>query len=248
MSNFNNNSFNNELIEGISNNPNVINSQMKQENGPNSQSIRIVNLIDENKAKNIFFYSKYKYLCYKYGIENIRKNHIDIIIKKVKIKIFKNIHKILKFCLKINHINRLPQNFIINVKVKYNQQFLNKTIEEIYLKFSALPSLEEMINNNYIKKDKTEEFSIFMKAKLIDIIKFYLKSDLFTLDKKILEKKSGINDVILFDFVANNINDYFLYGNSSNMEAIISENNSFKNNDEYNPKNEDKTKNGFNQI
>lgn len=248
MSNFNINSFNNELIEGISNNPNVINSQMKQENGPNSQSIRIVNLIDENKAKNIFFYSKYKYLCYKYGIENIRKNHIDIIIKKVKIKIFKNIHKILKFCLKINHINRLPQNFIINVKVKYNQQFLNKTIEEIYLKFSALPSLEEMINNNYIKKDKTEEFSIFMKAKLIDIIKFYLKSDLFTLDKKILEKKSGINDVILFDFVANNINDYFLYGNSSNMEAIISENNSFKNNDEYNPKNEDKTKNGFNQI
>ena len=248
MSNFNINSFNNELIEGISNNPNVINSQMKQENGPNSQSIRIVNLIDENKAKNIFFYSKYKYLCDKYGIENIRKNHIDIIIKKVKIKIFKNIHKILKFCLKINHINRLPQNFIINVKVKYNQQFLNKTIEEIYLKFSALPSLEEMINNNYIKKDKTEEFSIFMKAKLIDIIKFYLKSDLFTLDKKILEKKSGINDVILFDFVANNINDYFLYGNSSNMEAIISENNSFKNNDEYNPKNEDKTKNGFNQI
>ena len=87
-----------------------------------------------------------------------------------------------------------------------------------------------------------------MKAKLIDIIKFYLKSDLFTLDKKILEKKSGINDVILFDFVANNINDYFLYGNSSNTEAIISENNSFKNNDEYNPKNEDKTKNGFNQI
>jgi len=248
MSNFNINSFNNELIEGISNNPNVINSQMKQENGPNSQSIRIVNLIDENKAKNIFFYSKYKYLCYKYGIENIRKNHIDIIIKKVKIKIFKNIHKILKFCLKINHINRLPQNFIINVKVKYNQQFLNKTIEEIYLKFSALPSLEEMINNNYIKKDKTEEFSIFMKAKLIDIIKFYLKSDLFTLDKKILEKKSGINDVILFDFVANNINDYFLYGNSSNTEAIISENNSFKINDEYNPKNEDKTKNGFNQI
>jgi hypothetical protein len=166
----------------------------------------------------------------------------------VKIKIFKNIHKILKYCLKLNHIKRLPQNFIINVKVKYNQQFLNKTIEEIYLKFSTLPSLEEMINNNYIKKDKTEEFSIFMKAKLIDIIKFYLKSDLFTLDKKILEKKSGINDVILFDFVANNINDYFLYGNSSNTEAIISENNSFKNNDEYNPKNEDKTKNGFNQI
>ena len=103
-----------------------------------------------------------------------------------------------------------------------------------------------MINNNYIKKDKTEEFSIFMKAKLIDIIKFYLKSDLFTLDKKILEKKSGINDVILFDFVANNISDYFLYENSSDIEEIISENNSFKNNDEFNPKNKDEAQSVFN--
>ena len=142
----------------------------------------------------------------------------------------------------------MPQNFIINVKVKYNQQFLNKTIEEIYLKFSTLPSLEEMINNNSIKKDKTEEFTIFMKAKLRDIIKFYLKSDLFTLDKKILEKKSGINDAILFDFVANNICDYFLYGNTSDMEAIISENNSFKNNDEFDPRNEGKAQRAFNQI
>ena len=246
MSNGNINSFDNELIEGLSNNPKVINSQNKIENGPNPHSHQIVNLIDENKAKNILFYSKYKYLCCKYGIENIRKNHIDIIIKKVKIKIFKNIHKILKFCLKINHINRLPQNFIINVKVKYNQEFLNKTIEEIYLKFSALPSLEEMINNNYIKKDKTEEFSIFMKAKLIDIIKFYLKSDLFTLDKKILEKKSGINDVILFDFVANNISDYFLYENSSDIEEIISDHNSLRNNDEFNPKNKDEAQSVFN--
>lgn len=234
------NSFDNELIEGLSNNSNMIDSQLKHETNPNSQNNQIVNYIDENKAKNIFFYSKYKYLCYKYGVENIRKNRIDIIIKKVKIKIFKNIHKILKYCLKLNHIKRLPQNFIINVKVKYNQQFLNKTIEEIYLKFSTLPSLEEMINNNSIKKDKTEEFTIFMKAKLRDIIKFYLKSDLFTLDKKILEKKSGINDAILFDFVANNICDYFQYGNSTlNKKENISEIN-LNNNINYNLENEEK--------
>ena len=28
-------------------------------------------------------------------------------------------------------------------------------------------------------------------------------------------RKSGLNDVILFDFVANNICDYFLYGSTS---------------------------------
>ena len=63
-----------------------------------------------------------------------------------------------------------------------------------------------------------------------DIIKIYLLSELFVLDKKKLEKKSGINDAILFDFVANNICDYFLYGNSSNIETIIDEKNSIINN------------------
>jgi len=56
------NSFDNELIEGLSNNSNMIDSQLKHETNPNSQNNQIVNYIDENKAKNIFFYSKYKYL------------------------------------------------------------------------------------------------------------------------------------------------------------------------------------------
>ena len=34
-------------------------------------------------------------------------------------------------------------------------------------------------------------------------------------DKKKLQKKSGLNDVILFDFVANNIYDYFQYNSVS---------------------------------
>jgi len=84
-----------------------------------------------------------------------------------------------------------------------------------------------MKEKDYINKDKTEIFTIFIKSKLKDIIKIYLLSELFILHKKNLEKKSGINDAILFDFVANNIIDYFLYGNSSNIEDnIISEKNS----------------------
>ena len=51
--------------------------------------------IDENKKKILSFYSKFKYLCCKYKIDNLRKNHIDIIIKKVKIKLFKGIHEVI---------------------------------------------------------------------------------------------------------------------------------------------------------
>ena len=240
MSETNINSSNNELIENTNNNLNAINIRNNSENVINNDSNENVNIIDENKSKIIFFYSQYKYLCYKHGVENIRKNRIDIIMKKVKIKIFKAIHEILKFCLNIHHINRLPQNFIINIRIEFNKKYLEKTIEEIYLEFSILPSLEEMKEKNYINKDKIDIFTIFIKSKLKDIIKIYLLSELFILDKKNLEKKSGINDAILFDFVANNICNYFLYGNSSNIETIITEKDSIINNNVFKSESENK--------
>ena len=239
MSKSNINSFNNELIEKENNTAKNTNPQNNVENSLNFQSGDIVDLIDENKEKIISFYSKYKYLCHKYGVENNRKNRIDILLKKVKIKIFKSIHEVLKFCLNISNIKRLPQNFIINIRIEFNRQYLEKTIEEIYFKFSILPSLENMLNNNQILKDKKEIFIIFMKSKLKEIINIYLVSDLFVLHKKKMEKKSGINETILFDFVANNIVDYFLYGNSSTVEKIITEKDSFIVNGELNLENKD---------
>lgn len=239
MSKSNINSFNNELIEKENNKVTKTNPQNNIENSLNLRSGDIVDLIDENKEKIIFFYSKYKYLCHKYGVENNRKNRIDILLKKVKIKIFKSIHEVLKYCLNIHNIKRLPQNFIINIRIEFNCQYLEKTIEEIYLKFSILPSLENMINDNHIQIDKKEIFTIFMKSKLKEIIKIYLVSDLFVLDKKKLEKKAGINEAILFDFVANNIIDYFLYGNISTIEKIITEKDSLIINGELNLENKD---------
>ena len=239
MSKTNINSFSDELIEKENNKAKKTNPQNNVENSLNFQSGDIVDLIDENKEKIISFYSKYKYLCHKYGVENNRKNRIDILLKKVKIKIFKSIHEVLKFCLNISNIKRLSQNFIINIRIEFNRQYLEKTIEEIYFKFSTLPSLENMLNNNQILKDKKEIFIIFMKSKLKEIINIYLVSDLFVLHKKKMEKKSGINETILFDFVANNIVDYFLYGNTSTMEKIITEKDSFIVNDELNLENKD---------
>ena len=184
--------------------------------------------IDENKKKILSFYSKFKYLCCKYKIDNLRKNHIDIIIKKVKIKLFKGIHEVLKYCLNIN-INRLPQNFINNIKIEYNRQYLDKTISEIYLEFSILPSLKEILENKMIKKEKTEILILFMNSSLIDIIKIYLSSNLFVYDKKKLQRKSGLNDVILFDFVANNICDYFQYSSVSGSTITTNTNITYKN-------------------
>ena len=209
-----NDSLKNEFDKEKEENTNINNLYIEEEN---------FNCIEENKKKIIFFYSKFKYLCCKYKIHNIRKNHIDVIIKKVKIKLFKGIHETIKYCLNVN-INRLPQNFIINIKIEYNQKYLEKTLADIYSEFDILPSLREVNEKKMVKKDKNDVFFLFMNSKLVDVIKIYLMSNLFIYDKKKLEKKSGINDVILFNFVANNICDYFLYGNTaSNKKENISE-------------------------
>ena len=83
------------------------------------------------------------------------------------------------------------------------------------MEFSILPPIKEILENKMIKKEKTEILILFMNSSLIDIIKIYLSSNLFVYDKKKLQRKSGINDVILFDFVANNICDYFQYSSVS---------------------------------
>ena len=92
-----------------------------------------------------------------------------------------------------------------------------------------------------VKKDKTEVFILLMNNRLVDIINIYLMSNLFIYDKKKLEKKSGLNDVILFNFVANNIRDYFQYGKSiankrddlSLRNRIINYNNINNNNNNF---------------
>ena len=189
------------------------------ENIQKNQEGENFNFIDENKKKILSFYSKFKYLCCKYKVDNIRKNHIDIIIKKVKIKLFKGIHDVLKYCLKIN-IKRLPKNFINNIKIEYNRKYLDKTISEIYLEFSILPSIKEIIENRMIKNEKTEILILFLNSSLINIIQVYLSSNLFVYDKKKIQRKSGSKDVILFDFVANNICDYFQYSSVSDYISI----------------------------
>ena len=182
------------------------------------------NFIDENKKKILSFYLKYKYLCGKYEIDNIRKNQIDTIIKKVKAKIFKRIHEVLKYCLKKN-LNRLPKNFINSINIEYNRKYLDKTISEIYLEFSILPSLKEIIENKMIKKDKTEILTLFLNSSLISIIQVYLKSNFFVYDKNKIQKKSGSKDVILFDFVANNICNYFQYNKIGTYNTTTNVNN-----------------------
>ena len=110
------------------------------------------------------FYSKIKLIRKKYNIKKSRKNHIDSLVKKAKSKFLKGIYEGLKYCLN-SYINRLPQKFIINTKIEYNKKYLNMTVEDIYSEFKLLPTVDVMIENNMVQKDKKDLLYLLMKTK-----------------------------------------------------------------------------------
>ena len=175
-------------------------------------------LVDKEKKEIISLYSTFKYLKEKYGIENSRKNRMDCLIKKIKTKYINAIHEAIKYCVNLN-INKLPQYFITNIKIEYNKMYLNKTVEEIYTEFNILPSLNELINKNLIKKNKKELLIELMNSSLKDIYQYYLTSDLYKYHRLYIIKKEGENIGKLYDYVAINICKYFLY-NKGNKKII----------------------------
>ena len=178
------------------------------------------------------FYARIKYIRKKYNIKKSRKNHIDSLVKKAKSKFIKAIFESLKYCLHSCNLYRLPQKFIINTRIEYNKKVLNQTVEEIYSEYNLLPNFETLVKKNMVYKDRKDFLFSLMKSKLKDIYKYYISSDLYTLDKKKIEKKSGEAVVKLYDYVATNICEYFLlnkgndkrlnrWRNTTNLKRII---------------------------
>ena len=179
------------------------------------------------KEMNIF-YSKIKYIRKKYNINKSRKNHIDSLVKKAKSKFLKAIYESLKYCLHSCNLNRFPQNFIINTRIEYNKKVFNKTVEELYTEFKLLPTYETLLQNNMIYKNKKEFLYILMKSKLKDIYKYYISSDLYTLDKQRIESKSGEGIAKLYDFIATNICEYFLLNKGNHRRFNLMKSNDKK--------------------
>ena len=172
------------------------------------------------------FYSKIKFIRKKYNIKKSRKNHIDSLVKKAKSKFLKGIYEGLKYCLN-SYINRLPQKFIINTKIEYNKKYLNMTVEDIYSEFKLLPTVDVMIENNMVQKDKKDLLYLLMKTKLKEIYKLYICSDLYLYEKRKIEKKSGLDVALLYDFVATNLCEYFLLNKGNHRKNSIKINKKF---------------------
>ena len=185
-------------------------------------------LVDSDNNKIISLYSTFKFLKEKYGLKNTRKNRIDCIIKKVKTKYLQAIHESIKYCVNL-YIQTLPQYFITNIKIEYNKMYLNKTVEQIYTEFKILPSLKEIIEKNLIRKGKKEFLIVLMSTTLKEIYQYYLSSQLYIYYRKGIRKKEGEKIAKLYDYIAQNICEYFLY-NKGNKKKININNLKNKNN------------------
>ena len=200
---------------------------LKIQNGNNKIQVK-----QSSRREINVFYARIKYIRKKYNIKKSRKNHIDSLVKKAKSKFIKAIFESLKYCLHSCNLYRLPQKFIINTRIEYNKKVLNQTVEEIYSEYNLLPNFETLVKKNMVYKDRKDFLFSLMKSKLKDIYKYYISSDLYTLDKKKIEKKSGEAVVKLYDYVATNICEYFLlnkgndkrlnrWRNTTNLKRII---------------------------
>ena len=200
--------------ESKSNNPNNFNLMNSNDKGESSS--KYSQHFSQNGINT--FYAKIKYIRKKYNVKKSRKNHIDSLIKKAKSKFLKAIYESLKFCLHSCNLRRLPQKFIINTRIEYNKNVLNKTVEEIYTEFKLMPTFEVLVEKHKVYKSKQDFLYSLMKSKLKDIYKYYILSDYYIMDKKRIESKFGVSVVKLYDFVATNFCEYFLLNKGNDIQ------------------------------
>ena len=150
------------------------------------------------------FHINFNNLRIKLGIEDSRKTHIDSLLKKAKSKCLKAIHEVLKLSLNLL-IGRLPQNFITNIKIDFNKKYLNESIGNIYYEYKLLPSYEEIINKNLIRKGKFDLFNETYNSSFEHVYMVYINSDLYKKDFEKIFIKDKQKIASLYNYVAKNM-------------------------------------------
>ena len=187
--------------------------------------------IPEEEKKS--FHTLFTYIRKKLQLKLIRKNNIDSLLKKCKGKFCKAVFESIKLCLNLK-VQRLPQEFITNITIEYNQNFLHKKIIDIYNEFNLLPSLEEIINKNLCRKGKMEIFKEIANSDFSSLYDNYITSDRFKRDYEDLIKEEGKRNSLLYEFVAKNFCVYYFFGKGHSVKDK-----NFNDNKNYN-KNEKK--------
>jgi hypothetical protein len=149
--------------------------------------------------------------------KKIRKLRIDSLLKKCKSKVFRAVHESVNLLLGMNSkMNRIPQEFITNINIDYNKEFLNKTILEIYKEFHLTNGIEEDQKQTYkLTEEKLNLLKKIFTMKYSEVYDDYLGSIRYKRDLHSIKKKEGCNYCRLFEYVSKNFLQYFNTGKGS---------------------------------
>ena len=192
----------------------------------------------QNNFQGIFSYIKKKF-----QIKFSRKSHIDSLLKKCKAKFFKTIHEIMNMSLNID-VKRLPQKFITNITIEYNQKYLKKNIIDVYQDFNLLPDYNTLVEKGFIKNNRKEAFYQFCSYNLIGLYNIYIGSQRYSDEINYVKTHDGRRIGMLYKFVSKNFCNYF----ENNKPHIIKNKEDIKENNKskFDNKNNDENNNDNN--
>jgi hypothetical protein len=150
---------------------------------------------------------------------NVRKTQIDSVLKKSKSKFFKSIHQVLKKCIRCK-IERLPQNFITNIKIDCNKNYLSKSILQMYQAHGALKNLESLIEQNLVRPENKTLLKEFLNLTFKEAFELYTKSEQYLRDYQNIRDKEDDNFAILFDYSSKIFIDYFAVSKGNKQKML----------------------------
>ena len=157
------------------------------------------------------FQNIFSYIKKKYQVKFSRKSKIDSLLKKCKGRFFKTIHEVMNTCLNIV-VKRLPQFFITNITIEYNQKYLEKTVIQIYQEFNNFPDYQSLQEKNIIKSNKKELFEEFCSYSLYNLYGIFIESKRFNKEISYVKSQDGKRIGLLYEFVSLNFVAYYKYG------------------------------------
>lgn len=170
------------------------------------------------KKNQYSFQTIFTYLKRTLNIKAARKANIDSMLKKAKGKFFKAIHDSLKLCLNII-IKRLPQNFITNITIEFNQKLLPKKMFAIYEEYNLLPSKAEIKERDLYRNNKSDIYNDLIESSFEELYDIYLRSKRFETDLKKISQREGKKSLTLYKFVAINFIKYYRYNKAHSQKA-----------------------------
>ena len=177
----------------------------------NFDSVDKMGIAYPKELKTMSFQNIFTFIRKSLEIKYTRRTHIDSILKKCKGKFFRAVNDCLVQCVKIN-LRKLPQKYITDITIEYNKQFLDCTICYLYTFFNSTPySMETILKKKYCINGKENFFKYIFNSKVSDLYLLYLKSKRFKREINFMEKKRGIKVALLYQFIAENLLNYYYF-------------------------------------